>query len=188
MVKDREFDDRGQVRLNPLWYRLGDFKPTLLERSGLLERTGAVWHYAVDEDGESSIGSDQPLTIAEADELVELLTAMQTKNPDLTMDQLKAAIDNQGHPTVAAAFDPTGAARIRPARISGELSYRTSTGRWEVTDKSGRYMSNKIRPSVDPEAAQRWLAEVAREMSRHFGVEVAPLLFKNAQVVTDRPQ
>ena len=171
-VKDREFDDGGQVRLNPLWYRLEDFKPTLLER------TGAVWHFTVDEDGHILLGSDALLTIAEEDELQELLTPMREKDPALTMDQLKGYLDNQGHPTVAAGFHDTGATRLRPARISGELSYQA--GRWEVSDKSGRYMSNKVRPGLDANAAQSWLSNVAQEMSQQFGVHVEAVLFKNA--------
>ncbi|OBI96313.1 NUDIX hydrolase [Mycobacterium sp. 1465703.0] len=182
-VKDREFDDQGQVRLNPLWYRLEDFKPTLLER------TGAVWHFAVDEDGQIMLGSDALLTVAEERELEQLLAEMQQKNPELTMDELKGFLDNQGHPTVAAGFDQTGATRLRPARISGELSYQD--GQWQVSDKSGRYMSNKVRPGLDVDKAQEWLANVAEEMRKQFarnsaGLEkpfdepIRAVLFKNS--------
>jgi hypothetical protein len=179
-VKDREFDDARQVRLNPLWYRLEDFKPALLERKG------AVWHYAVDEDGQILLGSDQLLTIAEEGELQALLEAMQDKDPELTMGQLKGFIDNQGHPTVAAGFDrKSGVTRLRPARISGELSFER--GRWQVTDKSGRYMSNKVRPGLKAEDAHRWLTQVARDMSAKFGVDVEAVLFKNATTADPAP-
>jgi hypothetical protein len=178
-VKDREFDDADQVRLNPLWYRLQDFKPALLER------TDAVWHYTVDEDGQILLGSDQLLTIAEEGELQSLLKAMQDKDPGLTMDRLKGFIDNQGHPTVAAGFDPAGLTRLRPARISGELSFKD--GRWQVTDKSGRYMSNKVRPGLKAEDAQRWLTRVAHDMSATFGVDVTAVLFKNATTAHPAP-
>ncbi|MFE7751312.1 hypothetical protein [Streptomyces sp. NPDC057428] len=178
-VKDRERDaqDSAQVRLNPLWYRLEEFKPALLER------TDGVWHYAVDEDGEISIGSDQVLTIMTKDELDELWSAMRRVDKDLTPEQLAAAIDNQGHPTVAAGFRTDGATVVRPARISGELSYDPVARSWQLTDKSGRYMSNKIRPSLSPEDGLRWLANTARRISEHVGVPVTPVLFKNASAV-----
>ncbi len=178
-VKDREVDDQGQLRLNPLWYRLEDFKPALLER------TGAVWHFTVDQHGEILLGSDALLTIAEEGELQNLLEAMQDKDPALTMDELKAYLDNQGHPTVAAGFDDTGATRSRPARISGELSYQG--GQWLVTDKSGRYMSNKVRPGLDVDAAQGWLSNVADQMSQRFEVPVAAQLFKNSTAPQPAP-
>jgi hypothetical protein len=163
-VKDREIDDDDQVRLNPLWYRLEDFKPALLKR------TGAVWHFTVDQHGQILLGSDALLTIAEEDKLQGLLEAMQHKNSGLTMDQLKAHLDNQGHPTVAAGFDGTGATLLRPARISGELSYQND--QWQVSDKSGRYMSNKVRPGLNVDEAQSWLSHVAHHMSQRFGVLV----------------
>ncbi|MFF4243526.1 hypothetical protein ACFYY2_03520 [Streptomyces sp. NPDC001822] len=177
-VKDRERDsqDAAQVRLNPLWYRLEEFRPALLER------TDGVWHYAVDEEGEISIGSDQVLTVMTEDELDELWSSMRRVAPDLTPDQLRAAIDNQGHPTVAAGFRADGGTVVRPARISGELSYDPVAQSWQLTDKSGRYMSNKIRPSLSPEDGLRWLANTARRISEHVGLPVTPVLFKNASV------
>ncbi|WP_329042842.1 hypothetical protein OHT61_31340 [Streptomyces sp. NBC_00178] len=175
-VKDRERDaqDSAQVRLNPLWYRLEEFKPALLDR------TDGVWHYAVDEEGEISIGSDQVLSIMAEDELDELWSAMRRADPDLTREQLRAAIDNQGHPTVAAGFRTDGSTVVRPARISGELSYDPVARSWQLTDKSGRYMSNKIRPSLSPEDGLRWLANTARRIAEQVGVPVTPVLFKNA--------
>ncbi|MFI8006968.1 hypothetical protein [Streptomyces sp. NPDC086010] len=175
-VKDRERDaqDSAQVRLNPLWYRLEEFKPALLDR------TDGVWHYAVDEEGEISIGSDQVLSIMAEDELDELWSAMRRVDQELTREQLRAAIDNQGHPTVAAGFRTDGSTVVRPARISGELSYDPEARSWQLTDKSGRYMSNKIRPSLSPEDGLRWLANTARRIGEQVGVPVTPVLFKNA--------
>ncbi|WP_438306686.1 toxin glutamine deamidase domain-containing protein (plasmid) [Streptomyces sp. HUAS TT11] len=177
-VKDRERDPAAvdRVRVNPLWYRLENFTPSLLKR------IGGVWHYAVDEDGQISIGSDQILSIMTEKELDELLAHMLRAGHNLTREQLKAAIDNQGHPTVAVGFREDGTTAVRPARVSGELSYNPASQVWELTDKSGRYMSNKIRPSVDPGEAQRWLANTARRISEHLGVPVEPVLFKNAPV------
>lgn len=114
------------------------------------------------------------------EELHELLSHMRRADPDLTLEQLKAAIDNQGHPTVAAGFREDGTTAVRPARVSGELSYNPASQAWELTDKSGRYMSNKIRPSVDSDEARQWLANTAGRISEHLGVPVKPVLFKNA--------
>ncbi|MFF9490445.1 hypothetical protein [Streptomyces sp. NPDC014676] len=176
-VKERERDQRDsrQVRLNPLWYRLEDFKPALLER------TSGVWHYVVDEDGEISIGSDKVLDVMTEDELHELFSRMREADESLTLERLTAALDNQGHPTVAAGFRADGTTVVRPGRISGELAYNQAAGRWELTDKSGRYMSNKIRPSLPPDQAVRWLANTARRIGERVGTPVTAVLYKNAQ-------
>ncbi|MFE4453468.1 hypothetical protein [Streptomyces sp. NPDC056796] len=175
-VKDTELDDQGDVRLNPLWYRLEDFRPALLERRG------ARWHFAVDEDGRILIGSEQPLGIADDEELGRLLDGMRDSeaNAGLTMDELRKALDGQGHPTVAAGFTAHGDTRIRPARIAGELAFDPGAGRWEVSDKSGRYMSSRIRPGLRPADAHAWLTNVAERMGTAFGTEITPVLYKNS--------
>jgi hypothetical protein len=43
----------------------------------------------------------------------------------------------------------------------------------------GRYMSDKVRPGVEREQAERWLSNVARRMSRHFGTRVHPVIVKS---------
>ncbi|MDH3039213.1 hypothetical protein [Streptomyces sp. TRM75561] len=183
-VKERERDqlDSRQVRLNPLWYRLEDFKPALLER------TSGVWHYVVDEDGEISIGSDRALDIMTEDELHGLFSRMREADESLTLEQLAAALDNQGHPTVAAGFRADGTTVVRPGRISGELAYNPVAGRWELTDKSGRYMSNKIRPSLPPDQAMQWLANTARRVGERVGMPITAILYKNAQPAAVAPE
>src|SRR5262249_14399551 len=153
------------VRLNPLWYRLEDFRPALLER------TGARWHYTVDELADISLGSEEFSTVIEDAELEQLSQGMwhrDARNPQspnrpaqpehqpspITFEafqaELKDALDHQGHPTIAAGFDALRRAWARPARISGEVYFNADKGRWEVNDKSGRYMSGKLRPDVTP--------------------------------------
>jgi hypothetical protein len=174
-VKDSELNDEGQVRVNPLWYRLEDFKPALLER------TSGVWHYAVDEDGHILIGSEEPLTLIEDGELRKLLEGMQSRNPDLTMEELKAALVHQGHPSITVGFTDEGTTRVRPARIAGELAYNKDLARWELNDKSGRYMSFKIRPGLKADVAGLWLRNAADRISEALHVSVTPVLFKNAE-------
>ncbi|SEG90513.1 TcdA/TcdB catalytic glycosyltransferase domain-containing protein [Actinacidiphila yanglinensis] len=183
-VKDHERDpaDTSQVRLNPLWYRLEDFTPALLQR------TGGSWQYAVDEDGEISLGSDQVLALMTEEELHQLLDRMRRADPDLTLDELRTALEDRGHPTVAAGFRADGTTAVRPARISGELSYNPVSQGWELNNKSGRYMSFKIRSGLDPAAAGHWLASTARRISERVGVSVTPVLFKNAAASAPAPR
>ncbi|MFJ3042782.1 hypothetical protein [Streptomyces tendae] len=47
-TKDHEIDDKGDVRLNPLWVPLSEFSGRDLDNSP----EGAKWQYAVTEDGE----------------------------------------------------------------------------------------------------------------------------------------
>ena len=175
-VKEAEKATDGGVRLNPVWYRLDDFPPTLLERRD------AHWHYAVDVDGEIRIGSEEISTVLDEPEWQQLLTGMRRVEGDLTMEQLRAALDGQGHPTIAAGFDEVGGTVVQAARVSGELSWNEAAGRWEVNDKSGRYMSDKVRPGLRAADLTRWVGNVARRMSAQFGpgYEVTPVLLKHA--------
>ncbi|WP_030191555.1 hypothetical protein [Streptomyces violaceorubidus] len=186
-IKDTEVDDRGDIRLNPLWYRLEDFRPALLQR------TSGQWVFTVDEEGSIAVGSEQPADLADQAELERLLEGMRGSeaNADLTMEELKEALGGQGHPTVAAGFTESGTTRERPARVSGELAYNQDRERWEISDKSGRYMSFKIRPGLLPEHAHGWLAQVARRMEEELGVEITPVLYKTQPAVApqaDAPQ
>ncbi|WP_204033909.1 hypothetical protein [Micromonospora qiuiae] len=175
-VKEAEKAADGGVRLNPVWYRLDDFPPTLLERKD------AHWHYAVDADGEIRIGSEEISTVLDEPEWQQLLTGMRRVEGDLTMEQLRAALDGQGHPTIAAGFDEVGGTVVQAARVSGELSWNEAAGRWEANDKSGRYMSDKVRPDLEAADVTRWVGNVARRMSAQFGpgYEVRPVLLKHA--------
>jgi hypothetical protein len=149
-------------------------------------RPGAHWHYVVAPDGQIWIGSEELLTAVSDAQLRDLFTAMQAKDPALTIEQLKASINEQGHPTIGARFTPDGLAWAGPARISGELS-RGADGVWTVNDKSGRYMSDKVRPGVQPADVKRWLTNVAARMSDHFGTEVRPQPYKHSEAPPPPP-
>ncbi|BCY15452.1 hypothetical protein [Actinoplanes sp. L3-i22] len=169
-----------EVRLNPAWMPLADFHPNLFEG-----RPDAHWHYVVTPDGEIYIGSEEILTVVSDAQLRDLHAGMVTKNPDLTLDQLRDSINQQGHPTIGARFDGDGKSYAGQARVSGELGVNPATGRWEVNDKSGRYMSGKVRPDLQVADVKRWLANVAERMTAQFGIPVEPRLFKHAEAPTD---
>jgi hypothetical protein len=193
--------DAGGVRVNPLWYRLEDFPRELL-----LGRPGSVWHYSVGADGAISIGSEELISVVQEREWEELLAGILRRDPGAVrpeairpevlaefqedhpgeplpqtpMEVLKFLMNGLGHPTIALDFGELGMAVEAPGRVSGELVWNAESRRWEVNDKSGRYMSKKVRPDVDPGDSLRWLGNVARRIGEHFGVEVAPVLLKHA--------
>ncbi|WP_422771301.1 hypothetical protein ACN28C_32515 [Plantactinospora sp. WMMC1484] len=163
-----------QVRVNPAWMPLSDFTPEI--HAG---RPDARWHYVVTEGGDIMIGSEEILTVVSAKQLDDLHAAMRTKNPDLTLDQLRESINQQGHPTIGVRFDAEGHAYVGKGRISGELHRDPETGRWVVDDKSGRYMSEKIRPQLDPADVKRWLDNVAVVLSKQLGEPVEARPYKH---------
>jgi hypothetical protein len=171
--KPPEIDDQGNLRLNPLRYRLEDFPPALL-----LDRKGVVWHFSVAESGEILIGSENPFDALKDDEPTALQNGMQQANPGLTTEELRQRLTDQGHPTVTAGFDETGRTTLQPARVSGELRWNEEVARFEVIDRSGRYMHPTVRPDVTPANATRWLGNVAQRLARHFGVPIHPVLHK----------
>jgi hypothetical protein len=174
-VKPGESDSDGRVRLTPLWYRLPDFPRVFLERQD------AHWHYAVDANGEIRIGSEEIRTVVEDGEWHQLLDGMRRVDENLTLDRLKKSLDGQGHPTIAAGFADQGITETWPARVSGEFNWNAASGRWEVNDKSGRYMSDKVRPDLEPDGITRWVGNVARRLSTRLGVEVTPVLLKHSE-------
>ncbi|MFV2021910.1 hypothetical protein [Micromonospora sp. LOL_023] len=163
-----------QMRVNPAWMPLSDFTPEIYAG-----RSGAHWHYVVTESNDIMIGSEEILTVVSARQLDDLHAAMRTKNPDLTLDQLKNSINQQGHPTIGVRFDSDGRAYVGKGRISGELHRDPETGQWIVDDKSGRYMSEKIRPGLDPGDVKRWLDGVATRLGNHMGVPVEARPYKH---------
>jgi hypothetical protein len=171
-TKPWELTETKGIRVNPLWYRLEDFPRQLL-----LERKGALWHYSVGGNGEISIGSEEIRGVVQDDEWEQLHAGMQTKDSSLTMEDLKGQLDRQGHPTIAAGFSSSGRSAIRPARVSGEVQWKNE--RFEVNDKSGRYMSKKVRADSTADESMRWLENVARRMSAQWGVEVHPVIVKS---------
>lgn len=177
-IKDGDKDDQGELRPNPLWYRLEDFWPALLER------TDAHWLYTVDRHGDVLIGSEKLLSVVREEELDRLYVHMRERDPALTREALRDRLDKQGHPTVAAGFDLTGRTFARAARVSGELRFNIETEQWEVNDKSGRYMSVGVRPDVTAEEAQRWLGNVARRMTGQLGLPIVPVVTKRASTTS----
>ncbi|WJK41352.1 hypothetical protein O7608_02640 [Solwaraspora sp. WMMA2056] len=163
-----------QVRVNPAWMPLSDFTPEIYAG-----RPDAHWHYVVTESDDIMIGSEEILTVVSAKQLDDLHAAMRTKHPDLTLDQLRNSINQQGHPTIGVRFDNEGRAYVGKGRISGELRRDPATGRWIVDDKSGRYMSEKIRPGLDPADVKRWLDGVATRLSEQMGVPVEARPYKH---------
>lgn len=172
-AKPAELAD-GELRLNPMWYRLEDFPPKLL-----LERKKAIWLYSVGAGGEISVGVEKMEDVVEPQEWKKLFDGMRQKDPDLTeLGHIQELLNDLGHPTIAAAFHPLGKTKLSPARVSGELRWEDENSRFVVSDKSGRYMSPKVREDVTQEQAERWLANVARRMSERLGVTVHPVVVK----------
>ncbi len=174
-VHDRERDDQGDIRLNPLWYRLSDLPPGVV-----LSHRGGKWRYVVRADGAIYIGAEKFESMLSDDEWENLVGNMRLAeaNRDLTVDELKAALRRQGHPTIAAGFTDTGTAVAAPARVGGGLHWNPDMERWEVNDKSGRYMSTTARPGITEERALPWITNVAARLTEHLGVEIAPVPYR----------
>ena len=181
-IKPGERDDRGALRLNPFWYRLEDAP------RDLLRRRGAHWHYLVNQAGDILLGTEEIGTVLTEREWADLATAMNRADPEMTVDRLKQLLDHQGHPTIAAGFDEAGRTVQRPARVSGELVFNADAARWEVNDRSGRYMRPKIRKSTDPSATVDWAARVAKRLSDHFGEPINAVHFSKDKIKTQTPE
>jgi hypothetical protein len=166
--EESELAEDGDVRLNPVWYRLENFPPGLLLDRG----KSAVWCFSVGARGEILMGCEDITTVVEVVEWARLLTAMQEKDPTLTMDELQLRLNSSGHPTIAASFQSLGRTQVKPARVSGELLWNAELERFEINDKSGRYMSKKVRAGLQRADAVRWMTTVADRMTRHFGVPI----------------
>ncbi|MFC0097870.1 hypothetical protein ACFFKH_10045 [Micromonospora marina] len=165
-----------QVRLNPALMPLADFTEFIWAG-----RPDAHWHYVVAEDGQIWIGSEELLTAVSDRQLDDLHRAMREKDPELTLRQLRDLINEQGHPTIGARFTTDGRTLAGPARISGELHRDPTTGAWTVNDKSGRYMSGKVRKDINPTDVQRWLENVAGRISAQTDEPVTPTPYKHAE-------
>jgi hypothetical protein len=171
---ESELADDENVRLNPVWYRLEDFPPALLLDRG----RQAVWCFSVGARGEILMGTEMIDTVVEDAEWTRLFNGMHEKNPTLTMEDLRMRLNASGHPTIAAGFESLGRTKTQPARFSGELLWsgpaegEQGLGQFVINDKSGRYMGPKVRPGLRTEDSLRWMDNVARRMSRHFGVAI----------------
>ncbi|MDT0402098.1 lonely Cys domain-containing protein [Streptomyces edwardsiae] len=172
-IKDEERDQGGDVRLNPLWVPLDEVDPNLL----ITGNRDAVWLYTVTDDGRVILGTEALSGIITPEQFDTLLAGMREKDPDLTAESLREALDGLGHTGIAAGFVAEGgqdAGRTLPgrSRVSGEFRWSAEQGSWVVNDKSGRYMSETVRPGLDAAAAADWLANVAALFSARLGVVV----------------
>ncbi|GHH96333.1 hypothetical protein [Streptomyces capillispiralis] len=166
----RELDQQGQLRLNPLWMPLEEFKLDISNRN-------AVWLYAVNEWGQVSLGVEKFGTVVTREQLDDMVIGMGSRQDGLTQESLLAAMSGLGHPTVAAGFDEETGVLVRgDARISGEFRWSKSRKSWIVSDNSGRYMGPEKRQGFSDEDRMLWLTSVAGDFSRHLGIEVQPSL------------
>jgi hypothetical protein len=134
-----------------------------------------TWHFSVTAKGEILIGAENPFDVLQDDERTALHAGMHQAHPELTADELRKRLNDQGHPTIIAGFE-TGRTTLQPVRVSGELRWNGAAARFEVIDRSGRYMNPAVRPGITPASATRWLANVARRMARQFDVPIHPVL------------
>ncbi|MEV6536532.1 lonely Cys domain-containing protein, partial [Streptomyces sp. NPDC051639] len=166
-----------RIRINPLAYPMADIRP-----AKLTENRNAVWLYAVSEETGVVFGSEKVTDVLTPEEFQQLLAGMRRKNPDLTAEELTAGLDGLGHTGLAMLFDAEHAHVTTPGRVrlAGEFRWSAERGTWVVNDQSGRYMSEKVRPGLDPVEAGRWLANFARVMSHFTGEDVATQQLKTA--------
>ncbi|GGZ00884.1 hypothetical protein [Streptomyces poonensis] len=175
-VKKEEKDADGDVRVNPLWTPLDEIDPDLLITGG----KDAVWLYTVTADGRVLLGSEKPSDIVTREQFDALLDGMREKDPGLTEEGLLRHLDGLGHTGIAAGFTEEGRTVPGRSRVSGEFRWNAERGRWTVNDKSGRYMSDSVRPGLDPAQAAAWLDGVAGLFRERLGVEVVPDQVKTA--------
>jgi hypothetical protein len=182
-----------EVRVNPAWTPLEEFTAEVYS-----SRPGAHWHYVVMPDESIYLGSEEILTALSDGEMLDLYLGMRAANPGQLMRDVRDGMNHQGHPTIAVRFEsatepavlvPEGMppemvehnrAYVSEARISGELSRNPVTGRLELNDKSGRYMSEKVRPDLNAEQIRAWLKTVAERVAKQVGEPVDGVPFKHA--------
>ncbi|MFI0507666.1 lonely Cys domain-containing protein [Streptomyces albogriseolus] len=171
-IKKEERDQDGDVRLNPLWVPLDEADPDLL----ITGNRDAVWLYTVTDEGRVILGTEDLSGIVTPEQFDALLAGMREKDPDLTAESLRRTLDGLGHTGVAAGFVGGGetAGRTLPgrSRVSGEFRWSEELRSWVVNDKSGRYMSETVRPGLDAAEAADWLTNVAALFSDRLGVVV----------------
>ncbi|MEY7979461.1 OTU domain-containing protein, partial [Streptomyces pilosus] len=187
-VKDEERDQDGDVRLNPLWVPLDEVDPDLL----ITGNRDAVWLYTVTDDGRVILGTEDLSGIVTPEQFDALLAGMREKDPGLTADALRKALDGLGHTGIAAGHVAPGeenAGRTLPgrSRVSGEFRWSAELRSWVVNDKSGRYMSETVRPGLDAAEAAGWLTDVAALFSARLGVVVRTDQVKTSATVPPPP-
>jgi hypothetical protein len=188
--------DGPDVRLNPLWTPLEQIKPSLLTGT-----QDGVWLFTVTEDLRVLVGSEQPSAIMSEEQLTDLVAGLQEAahrvrdeeeddedkqklremDPDQARKWVIERMDGLGHVGIAAKFASDGRTGLGSSRVSGEFRRSEKFLYLTVNDKSGRYMSKKVRgEDLDPADAARWLDNVAKLFSEHLGVEVRAEQFKTA--------
>ncbi|MGX1267309.1 hypothetical protein RKD18_000503 [Streptomyces phaeoluteigriseus] len=191
-IKDEERDRDGDVRLNPLWMPLDEVDPDLL----ITGNRDAVWLYTVTDDGRVILGTEDLSGIITPEQFDALLAGMREKDPGLTAESLRKTLDGLGHTGIAAGFVDDGgraadaaAGRTLPgrSRVSGEFRWSAKLRSWVVNDKSGRYMSESVRPGLDAADAADWLTNVAALFSDRLGVVVRTDQVKTAAAVPPPP-
>ncbi|WP_158075151.1 lonely Cys domain-containing protein [Streptomyces sp. CB02400] len=187
-IKDEERDQDGDVRLNPLWVPLDEVDPDLL----ITGNRDAVWLYTVTDDGRVILGTEDLSGIVTPEQFDALLAGMREKDPDLTAETLRRTLDGLGHTGIAAGFVDDGgrtAGRTLPgrSRVSGEFRWSGRLRSWVVNDKSGRYMSETVRPGLDAAEAADWLTNVAALFSDRLGVVVRTDQVKTAAPLPPPP-
>ncbi|MGW5636785.1 lonely Cys domain-containing protein, partial [Streptomyces sp. NPDC003832] len=180
-IKDEERDQDGAIRLNPLWVPLDEVDPDLL----ITGNRDAVWLYTVTDEGRVILGSEKPSGIVTEAQFDALLAGMREKDPDLTAESLRKALDGLGHTGIATVFadgeeDAPGRTLPGRSRVSGEFRWSAKLRSWVVNDKSGRYMSELVRPGLDSDDAAEWLSNVAALFSDRLGVVVRTEQVKTA--------
>ncbi|WP_299531703.1 hypothetical protein [uncultured Streptomyces sp.] len=177
-VKKEEKDAEGDVRVNPLWTPLDEIDPDLM----ISGNRDAVWIYTVTSDLRVLVGSEKPSDLVTPEQFDALLAGMRAKDPDLTREKLLAHLDGLGHTGIGADFTGTGRTVPGDSRVSGEFRWNPTLQRWTVNDKSGRYMSDSVRPGLDPAEAAVWLEHVAALFADRLGAVVVPDQVKTAAV------
>lgn len=174
-VKDHELypGEHGTVRPNPLLTNLDEVPPTLLTAD-----RGAAWLYVVTEDGDIALGTENVTGVMGEEEFRTLLEGVQRAEPDMTPQRLRELLDGVGHTGVVVQFGRDGDSLVGLGRVAGEFAWNEKSGAWTVNDKSGRYMSAKVRPGLTAEKSAQWLANVASRFSDRLGVEVRPVPYK----------
>ncbi|GAA4263661.1 hypothetical protein GCM10022255_110230 [Dactylosporangium darangshiense] len=179
-VQQHERDGRGEVRLNPFWYRLDELPP-----QDVLDRKDTIWSYTVDENGDVLVGTADGRGLRSEEQWDQLLASVRRVEPDLTSQRFRELIDGQGHPTLAVGFDAEGRTVVRPARVTGELLWNDRSERWEINNRSNSYMPEVVRGHRPRRDVDWWLANAARQLSERLGKPVAtapPLTTQQGQV------
>lgn len=94
--------------------------------------------------------------------------------------KLRAGLHGQGHVGMAGKFTPAGGMVAAPSRQSGEIWYYPNEKQGVANDKSGRYMSEGVRPKATFEELNRALTNVAKDIAADLGIPVRPEMIKNS--------